>query len=97
MATLLSAVSANGAGSGASHSGPCSVFVHGVFDGATVVIQASDDDTDAKYSKADVSLIPVSRFDTKGSCSINAFGAYYLRAVVSDAGSSTSLTVVTTQ
>ena len=41
MATLLSAVSANGAGSGASHSGPCTVIIpnDSVFDGATVQIQ----------------------------------------------------------
>ena len=97
MATLLSAVSANGAGSGASHSGPCTVFVHGTFDGATVVIQASDADTDAKYSKADKSVMPMSRFESKGSCSITAYGTYYLRAAITNAGDSTSITVVTTQ
>ena len=42
MATLLNAVSANGAGSGASHAGPCTVFVRGTLDGATVTIEVAD-------------------------------------------------------
>lgn len=97
MATLLNGVSANGAGSGASHSGPCTVFVHGTFDGATVVIQGSDADTDAKYSRLDRSILPQDKFQVKGNCAVQAYGTYYLRAVVSNAGSSTSITVVTTQ
>lgn len=97
MATLLSAVSANGAGTGASHSGPCSVFVRGVLDGATVTVEVADADSADNYVKADRSIMPVSRFETKGSCSLSAYGTYFVRAVVSNAGSSTSVTVVTTQ
>lgn len=97
MATLLSAVTANGAGSGSSHSGPCTVWVRGTLDGATVVIQGADADSDANYSKLDKSLIPQATFKTKGNCNIEGKGTYYLRAVVSNAGSATSVTVVTTQ
>ena len=97
MATLLSAVSENGAGTGASHSGPCTVFVRGTLDGATVTIQVADADSDANYVKPDRSAMPESRFASKGSCTLAAYGTYYVRAVVSNAGSSTSVTVVTTQ
>lgn len=97
MATLLSAVSANGAGSGASHAGPCTVWVSGTFDGATVVIQGADADTAAKYGRLDKSIIRQDVFTSKGGATVSGYGTYYLRAVVSNAGSSTSLTVITTQ
>ena len=97
MATLLDAATTNGAGAGASHSGPCTAFVRGTLDGATVTIEVADADSAANYSKADRSVMPVSRFESKGSCTINAYGTYFVRAVVSNAGSATSVTVVTTQ
>lgn len=97
MATLLSAVSVDGAGTGASHSGPCSVFVSGTFDGATVTIEVADADTAAKYCKPSKAAIPESRFSEKGSTTLTAYGTYYVRAVVSNAGSSTSVTAITTQ
>lgn len=97
MATLLSGVSANGAGSGASHSGPCTVWVRGTLDGATVMIQGADADSDANYVKLDKSIIRNDKFTGKGSSTVDGQGTYYLRAVVSNAGSSTSVTVVTTQ
>ena len=98
MATLLSAVSSDGAGSGASHSGPCTVFVTGTFgDKATVTIEVASADTDALYCKADKSIMRESRFGGRGCCTLNAYGTYYVRAVVSSAGSGTSVTAVTTQ
>ena len=97
MATLLNAVSVNGAGSGASHSGPCTVFVSGTFDGATVTVEVADADTAAKYSKPTKSIAPESRFAEKGSVTLNAYGTYFVRAVVSNAGSNTSVTAISTQ
>lgn len=69
-------------------------MVHGdsEFDGATVAIMIADTDTAADYSKLGV----VFRGKTE-PLAIDVQGSYYLKAVVSDAGSSTSLTVVTTQ
>lgn len=93
----MTAATANGAGTGASHSGPATVWVHGTFDGATVVIQGADADTDAKYGKLDKSIIRNDVFRSKGGSGINGTGTYYLRAVISGAGAATSLTVVTTQ
>jgi tRNA/tmRNA/rRNA uracil-C5-methylase (TrmA/RlmC/RlmD family) len=96
MAALLTTVSANGVGTGASHSGPATVFVRGTFDGATVVIQVSDDDT--TYVKADnVSAIKPSRLSAPGCCDIFGRGTYYIRCVVENVGSSTSISAVSTQ
>jgi hypothetical protein len=98
MATLLSAVTSNGAGTGAEHSGPCTIWVRGVMDGAEVVVQGADENVSGSFVKLDRSIIPEARFDgSRGSCVCNATGTYYLRAVVSNAGSATSITVVTTQ
>lgn len=97
MATLLSAVSADTVGTGASHSGPCTVWIRGVLDGAEVVIQGADADSAANYAKLDNSLIPQAKFTDQGSVSVNAYGTYYLRAVLTNAGTNTSVTVETTQ
>lgn len=97
MATLLNSATTNGAGTGASHSGPCTVFVHGELDGATVTIEVADADSAGNYVKPDRTIAPESRFTSKGAVSLNAYGTYFVRAVVSHAGSSTSVTVVTTQ
>jgi len=95
MAALLTAAT-NGTGSGASHSGPATVFVHGTFDGATVVVQVSDDDTN--YVKADnVSVRNPATLKAAGCCNVAAVGTYYIRCVVSGGGSSTSITAVSTQ
>lgn len=96
MATLLNAVTADTTGTGASHTGPATVFVRGTFDGASVVIQVSDDDTN--YVKADnVSTPNPATFNGPGSVTINAYGTYYIRGVVKNAGSSTSISAVSTQ
>lgn len=96
MAALLTTAAANTTGTGASHSGPASVFVRGTFDGATVIVQVSDDNT--TYVKADnVSTSKASRITGKGVCNIDGKGTYYIRCVVSGGGSSTSITAVSTQ
>ena len=97
MATLLNAVTADTTGSGASHSGPATVWVRGELGGATVVIQGADADSAANYVKLDNSIIPSDVFRTTGSSAVNAQGTYYLRALISNAGSATNVTVVTTQ
>lgn len=96
MATLLSAVSANTVGTGASHTAPATVFVRGTMDGAKVVIQVSDDDT--TYVKADnITLQNPASFDgVNGTCNIQGNGTYFIRAVLTNAGDNTSVTVVTT-
>jgi hypothetical protein len=97
MATLLNAVTANTTGTGASHSGPCSVWVRGVLGGATVVIQGADADQAANYVRLDSTILAVDVFRTNGCCSVNAQGTYFLRAVLNNAGSTTAVTVETTQ
>ena len=94
MATLLDAVTSDGAGTGASHTGPCTVIPHrdSVFDGARVSLQIADTDTATDYANIDGAVIT-----TSDAININARGTYYLRAVVLDAGSSTSITIKTTQ
>ena len=96
MAALLTTAAADTVGTGASHTGPATVFVRGPFDGATVIVQVSDDDT--TYVKADnVSPAKPSRMGAPGACNIEAHGTYYIRCVVDGGGSSTSITAVSTQ
>ena len=97
MAVLLNAVTANTTGTGASHSGPCTVCVRGTLGGARVVIQGADADSAANYTKLDRSIMPQHIFEDKGCVSINAYGTYFLRAVLENAGSTTNVTVETTQ
>jgi len=98
MASLFSARTTNGAGTGASHSGPCTVFVTGTFDGREdVTIEVASADTDDLYVKADKSIMRESRFSGKGCCTLNAYGTYYVRAVMSNVQTTSSVTVVTTQ
>lgn len=95
MATLLSAATDNGAGTGASHTGPCTVHVanDSVFDGAEIYIEIADSDTAGEYA-------PVGKdgvFRAAGSVTIDAKGTYFLRAKVARAGTNTSLNCTTTQ
>jgi len=95
MATLLTS-SGNATGTGASHSGPATVFARGVFDGARVIIQVSDDDTN--YVRADTpGVVNDAVFVGPGARNVNALGTYYIRCVVEKGGSSTSITAVSTQ
>jgi len=97
MAALLTAATANVDGTGASHSGPCTVFVRGVLGGATVTIEVADENVAGSYVKPTKAAMPESRFVEKGACSLDAFGTYFLRARLVGATSSTNVTVVTTQ
>ena len=98
MATLLNAVTTDTIGSLESHSGPATVFVHGVMDGATVVIQGSPTTTTTDVVKMESSLMPQSIFVNRtGACAVDGQGTYYLRAVVQNAGEDTSVSVTTTQ
>ena len=97
MATLLNNVTTNTVGTGASQTGPCTVFVRGVFDGATVDIQVADQDVNASYVRADsVSSPNPSSLRNPGCTIINATGTYFVRAAVNGAGTNTSITAVTT-
>lgn len=95
MATLLTNQTADGVGSGASHSGPCTVFVpnDSVFDGAVFHVEAYSADTAGKY-------VPVGipgQLTAPGAVAIDIQGTYYLRGRVARAGSSTSISADTTQ
>ena len=92
MATLLSAVSSDTTGTGASHTGPCTVFVSGSLGGGEVTLDIAPSDTAGKY-------VPAGRVSTitqPGSYTIDALGTYFLRARLSRS-SGASVTVETTQ
>ena len=93
MASLLSSQTSNATGSGASHGGPCTIFVRGTMDGADVTIEAADEDVSASY----VGIDKVATRTSVGCFAVNAQGTYFLRAKLNRAGTSTSVTVVTTQ
>jgi len=97
MAALLTAATADADGTGASHSGPCTVFVRGVLGGASVTIEIADEDVAASYVKPTKAAMPESRFSDKGACSLDAFGTYFVRARLVGATATTNVTVVTTQ
>ena len=92
MATLLSAVTEDTTGSGASHTGPATVWVSGSAGGGTVEIQAAPSDTPSKY----VPMGRLSQIKHPRVVTVDALGTYFLRAVlVGSTGA--SLTVETTQ
>jgi hypothetical protein len=93
VADLLTDETADTVGTGASHSGACTVYVYGTWDGANVTIQVSPDDTN--YVNAD--LFGADTFRGNGAVGIDGKGTYYVRAVLTDAGSSTSISAETTQ
>ena len=93
MASLFSAQTSNATGSGASHSGPCTVFIRGTMDGADVTIEAADEDVAGSY----VGIDKVATRTAVGCFAVDGRGTYYLRAKLNRAGTSTSVTVVTTQ
>ncbi len=99
MATLLSGVSSNGAGTGVSVTGPVNVLVHGdtVYDGASVLIEIADTDTASDYQAVSFDGFKRFREGSFQQITINAgaSASYYIRGNVSNSGSSTSITVVT--
>jgi hypothetical protein len=96
MATLLSSVTADTTGTGASHSGPATVFVTGVFDGAFVDVQVSADDVTYVGIDSDYEGKNMGRFRSAGTVNVDARGTFYLRASLRNAGASTSISCVTT-
>jgi len=95
MASLLSSASSNGAGTGASLSGPATVIVENdsVFDGATVHLEVSETDTAGKYAP----LGQLGQLKSAIAVRVDVTGSYYMRAVVAGAGSSTSINAVVIQ
>jgi hypothetical protein len=91
---LLNAVTSDGAGSAVDHVDSTTVHVYGTWDGATVAIQVSFNGTN--WVKPDnTSGAGVLR--ANGTVKINHDGSYKIRAVVSEAGGSTSLSAPTSQ
>jgi len=97
MAALLTAATADGAGAGTLLSGPSTVYFEkdSVFDGARVLLQLAATDTASKYATSDA-FTPY-HFVQHGAIGINAKGAYYLRAVIEEAGPLTSINCVVIQ
>ena len=92
---LLTSKTTNGAGTGVSVTGPCTVAFDGdcVFDGARCEIQTSLTDVDGKYATigdGGVAIGPV-----PGNVSFT--GAYYIRAKVFNAKTNTSISVSVNQ
>jgi hypothetical protein len=96
MATLLSSVTTDSVGTGASHTGPATVYVTGVFNGAFVDVQISADDVTYVGIDSDYAGKNLGRFRNAGTVNVDARGTFYLRGVVRNAGASTSITCVTT-
>lgn len=92
MATLLDEATDAGAGTGASHTGPCTVHVHGdsVFDGAVVELQSADSDTEAEYVTFKV-------LNNKQQVTVDIRGTFFLRAFLKRPGAATSISITTTQ
>jgi hypothetical protein len=98
MPSLLTNATTATVGSLVSHTGPCSIFVHGVLDGATVVLQASPTSNTADVVTLDNSIIPQNLFFGRdGVVRCDIAGTYHLRAVLSKPGPLTSVSVTTTQ
>ena len=92
MATLQTTQTTDATGTGASHTGPCTVYAEGTFDSADVSIEISTDD-----STYEPISDPLATFRGPGQFLCPATGTYYLRSVQSNSRTSTSITVKTTQ
>ena len=78
--------------------GPCTVWVRGVPDGATVVIVGADENDADSAVPLHKDLMTNNEFVNRvGACAVECQGTYYLGALVSKAGALTDITVVTTQ
>ena len=91
---LLTNQTSNGSGSGVAHTASTVAHVSGTFDGATVSLEVSLDDS--VWVKPD-NVKGGGQTGSPAAILINHVGAYYLRASVTKAGGSTSITVKTTQ
>lgn len=99
MATLLTARTTNtdGTSTGSEISGGTTVWVRGVFDGATVSIQGSATTNTADFCRMDSAIIRTDVFRVPGCVKVDGTGAYRLRAELNNAGATTSITVTTTE
>lgn len=97
MAALLTNATADGAGTTASMTGPSTVYVKGVFAGAKVAIQIADEDVAASFVKPDTNVFPESHVTGPKALTLNAYGAYKVRAVVQGATATTDLDAVVLQ
>ena len=97
MASLLSSQTADTTGTLTSHTGPCTAVVFGDFDGCRVTLELSASTNTTDVVPIDRTIAAQGTFRNPACVTIDAQGTYYLRANVLDAGSSTSVSVTTTQ
>jgi len=98
MPSLLTNATAATVGSLVSHTGPCSIFVHGVLDGATVVLQAAPTSNVADVVPLDRSIKNLDTIGPSGvAVTCELLGTYHLRAVLSNPGPATNVSVTTTR
>ena len=94
MAALLADATSNTTGSGAAHTGPCTVFVYGTFEGQeNVFIEIAPNDVSAEYCL----FGPFSVVKGQSAVNVEGRGTYYLRARLTGAGDTTSISVDSTQ
>ena len=90
MAKILDAQTTNTTTSGTTFTGKVVVYATGVFDGALAQVQIAPTDTAAEYEPIDGGAAD---FNKPGQIVIGAEGAYYLRAIQSDSGTKTEITI----
>lgn len=90
-----SPATSDGNGLVATLSGPSTVYVSGTFGGAKVRVEVSSDNS--VFVTADSTAVPNSEFFAPGATTINAIGTNYVRAVLSGATATTSITAVAVQ
>lgn len=93
MAALLTDQTTDTTGTGAAMSGPCSVCAEGTFAGATVYLEAAISDSGTRYQPIGW-LSPMSQ---GGWIAVDIQGAYWIRAKLAKAGTTTSVTVTANQ
>ena len=91
---LLTNQTSNGSGTGVEHTSSTVAHVTGTFDGATVSLEVSLDNS--TWVKPD-NIKGCGQTGSPAAILINHVGTYYLRASVSNAQGSTDITVKTTQ
>jgi hypothetical protein len=93
MALLLDGVTEDTAGTGATHTGPCSVFVYGDLGKGHIELFAAPSDTAGEYSPAG----RISRLSHPGSFICDLVGTYFLKASLVGATETADCTVETVQ
>ena len=95
MAALLTNQNTDAKGTGVQVNGPCTVILksNSVIDGATVLIQISDDNVDANFTTPDDGA----KLSVPSAVSIQAQGQYFVRAVQKNSGPLTNINCVVNQ